>query len=207
MRDCVTSRLRLPNLSGIRIEQISDTDADLACFLSDCIPARFKLLAINYSSNNNTGIKSKFYADAFSGAAARTTKEVYFYRIDFSAEDLQTVVRAAHNAERIVFRFCCIHCAPGLDFGADLSYKTKFLNFQFWGSTNWKEGTTDWKTDPSKFSLIVDAIGSSGLKASLEKLSIAYNQTLSVSKVQEELNAKGMSHISVIDEYNGPLTS
>ena len=130
MRDCVTSRLRLPDLNGIRVEHISDADADLASFLNDCTPARLKLLAVNWDSNSATGIKSKFYVDAFSGAAARTTKEVYFKCIDFSAEDLQTVVRAARNAERIVFYFCCVHCSPGLDFGADLSYNTKFLSFQ-----------------------------------------------------------------------------
>ena len=129
MRDCVTSRLRLPDLNGIRVDCISDADADLASFLGDCTPARFKLLAVNYGANSATGIKSKFYVDAFSGAAASTTKEVYFCCIDFSAEDLQTVVRAARNAERIVLNWCCVHCSPDLDFGADLSYNTKFLSF------------------------------------------------------------------------------
>ena len=203
----MTSKLRLPNLNGIRIEQISDEDADLASFLRDCTPTRLKLLAVNYIRNGTTGIKSKFYVDAFSEAAARTTKEVFFQCIDFSAEDLQTVVRAAHNAERIVFWFCDIHCTSGLDFWADLSYNTKFLSFQFWGSTTYKERTTDWKADPSKFSLIVDAIGSSGLRTSLKKLSIAFNETLIVSKVKEELSTKGMSHISVVEENPGPLTS
>ena len=46
----------------------------------------------------------------------KSTKEVYFNCIDFSAQDLQTVVKAARNAERIVFDFCCINCSSGLDF-------------------------------------------------------------------------------------------
>ena len=206
MRDCVASRLRLPDIKGIRIDHISDADADLASFLSKCTPARLELLAVNYYVNSPTGIKSKFYVDAFSEAAARTTKEVFFNCIDFSAEDLQNVVRAARNAERIMFNNCCIHCSSGLDFGADLSYNTKFLSFQHWGSTSHKEMTTDWKADPSKFSLIVDAIGGCGLKASLEKINIKWNQTLTASKVQEELNAKGMSHISVVEEFSFPLS-
>ena len=206
MRDCVTSRLRLPDLNGIQIQYISDADAELASFLSDCTPARLKLLVVNRFVNSNIGIKSNFYVDAFSEAAARTTKEVFFTCIDFSAEDLQTVIRTARNAERIVFNWCCIHCSLGLDFGADLSYKTKFLSFQQWGTTFHKERMTDWKADPSKFSLIVDAINSSGLKSSLQKLSIAWNQTLSKSKVQEELNVKGISHISVVEEYVNPFS-
>ena len=202
----MSTKLRLPDLSGIQVDYISDADEGLANFLELCTPAHIKLLTINYSPNSSIWINSKYYINAFSEAAARTTKEVYFSCIDFSAEDLQTVVRAAHNAERIVFWFCCIHCSPGLDFGTDLNYKTKFLSFQQWGSKYFDNRTTDWKEDPSSFSLIVGAIDSSGLRASLQKLSIAYNETLSASKVQEELNSKGMSHISVVQEWVEPLS-
>ena len=207
MRDCVTSRLRLPDLNGVRVNYILEADTVLARFLSDCTPAHIQLLVFNRFTNSHTGIKSKFYVNAFSDAVARTTKKVYFSYIDFNAEDLQTVIRAAHKTERIVFQWCSIHCSSCLDFGADLSYKTKLLSFQSWGNTYYKERTTDWKADPSKFSLIVDAIGSSGLKASLEKLNISFNPTLSASKVQEELNEKGMSQISVVEEWTAPLSS
>ena len=207
IRDCVTSKLRLPDLKGIRIERISDSDTDLARFLSDCIPTSLYLLAVNCWAKNYIKIKSKFYIDSFSEAARRTTKEVYFQCIDFSAEDLQTVVRAAHNAERIVFRQCCINSSSRFDFGADLSYNTKFLSFQWWGNTSCEEKAMDWDAEPLGFSLILDAIGSSGLRASLQKLSFAFNETLSVPKVQEELNAKGMSHIFVVQESPFPLSS
>ena len=200
MKDWVTSKLRLPNLNGIRIDCISDADADLANFLSYWITIRLQKLEINLSPKSWIGIKSKFYVDAFSEAARRTTGRVYFRCIDFSAEDFQTVVRAAHNAEEIVFSCCCIHCSSDLDFGGSIKYYTKVLSFDNWGSTYSKERTTDWKADPSTFSFIVDAIGSSGLKDSLTKLNIRGNMTLSVSKVQEEIDAKGMSHISVVEE-------
>ena len=133
----MASRLRLPDINGIQVDNISDADTDFASFFSNCTPARLQLLWVNYFANSNIGIKSRFYINAFSEAAARTEKEVYFYCIDFSAEDLQTVVRAAHNAERIVFFFCCIHCSSDLDFGNDLSYKTKFLSFQNWGDKSY----------------------------------------------------------------------
>ena len=199
----MASRLRLPNVKGIRIDYISE--ADLTSFLSDCTPARLNLLSVNYFAHSYTGIKSKFYVDAFSEAARRTTKVIYFNCIDFSAEDLQTVIKAACNTEKIVFNFCCIHCSSGLEFGANLSYKTKFLSFEFWGSNDYEERTTDWKTDPLTFSLIVDAIGSSGLRTSLEKLSIYDSPTLSASEIQKELNAKGMPHISVVEQYSNQL--
>ena len=207
MRDFMNSKLNLPNLKGIRIERIWDRDKGLVRFLSNCTPDRLGLLSINYYANGFTGIKSKFYISVFSKAVARISKEVFLFCINFSVEDLQIIVRAAHNAERIVFCFCCIHCSLDLDFGADLSYNTKFLSFQGWGSAGWDEGATDWKVEPSSFSLIVDAIGNSGLRTSLQKLNIVYNHSLSIFKVQEELNSKGMSHISVIEEWSSPLSS
>ena len=198
------SKIKLPDLQGIEINYISNADADLVSFLSLWMPARLQKLKVNYVESCRTGIKSKFYVKAFAEAAARTTEEVFFKCINFRTKDLQTVVRAAHNAERIVFDFCNIHCSSGLDFGADLTYKTKLLSFQGWGETDCKERTTDWIKDPYSFSQIVDAIGDSGLKASLQEINIKYNETLSASKVQAKLNAKGMSHISVID--NSPVS-
>ena len=130
MKDCVSSKISLPDLRGIQIDHISDADADLANFLSNCTFACFQMLEVNRNANDFTGIKSKFYVDAFSEAATRIAKIVYFNCIDFSSKDLQTVVRAASNAEQIVFNLCSIHCSSGLDFGADLSYNTKFLSFQ-----------------------------------------------------------------------------
>ena len=55
--------------------------------------------------------------------------------------------------------------------------------------------------DPPSFSFIVDAIGNSGLRVSLQKLSIAENPTLTASEIQAELDEKGMSHISVVEEF------
>ena len=207
MRDCISSKLKLPDLNKVQIDYISDADVDLASFLTDCTPANLHLLAVNCWAYSDFGIKSKFYVDSFSKTVRRTTNEIYLSGIDFSAEDLQTVIRAVRNVERILLHYCCIHCSSGLDFGADLSYNTKFLSFQGWGSKYVKARTTDWKTDPSKFSLIVDAISSSGLRASLERLNIYSNQTLSASKVQKELNEKGMPHISVVEEHSYPLSS
>ena len=62
--------------------------------------------------------------------------------------------------------------------------------------------TTDWKTDPSCFSNIVDAIKNSGLRHSLTKLDISDNQTLNEGVVRKLLNANGMTNISVI--YSEP---
>ena len=202
MRDCVASKLKLPDLYLIEIDDMLDADADLAIFLNECTPARIDDFFVNNYSKIFTGIKSKFYINAFSETAVRTVKTIFFRYIDFSAEDLQTIVRAAHNAEEIKFNCCCIHCSSDLDFGADLKYNTNFLSFQGWGDINKEERMTDWKTDPSSFSLIVDAICGSGLRVSLQSLDISYNETLSASKVHAKFVAKGMPNIYIVQENN-----
>ena len=53
----------------------------------------------------------------------------------------------------------------------------------------------------------MDAIKNSGLKDSLQKVSIGLNQTLSKEKVQELFNNKGMSQITVTEEVQNPLSS
>ena len=190
----------MPDIKELRIDFISDSDAELESFLKDCCPTQLSMLAVNWMANKNEEINSKFYVDSFSVAAAAVIKEACFQYINFSAEDLQTVVKAAHNAEHIVFCDCSIHCTSTLDFGADLSYNTKFISFQGWGSMRNQERTTDWKTDPNSFKNIVDAISRSGLRTSLKKISIKFNQTLSLYKVQALFEAKGMHHIRVVND-------
>ena len=200
LKDIETSNLKLPDIKRIIINNVSDSDANLSRFLSNCTPNQLKFLCINYLSTADTQIKSKIDINSLSKAVGAVTKEVYIRLYEFSAADLQQFIRAACNVERIIIQRCSVHCSSALDFGTKLKYNTNFLSFQYWGDTSYKE-LTDWISDPSCFSHIVDAIGSSGLRDSLTKLSIAYNQTLDKAKVQELLNAKGMAHIKVVEEY------
>ena len=204
LKDIESSNLKLPDIKRIIFDYVSDSDANLSRFLTNCTPNQFKFLCVNSSSTASTLIKSKIDINSLSKAVSAVTKEVYIRLYEFSAADLQQFVRAACNAERIIFQRCSVHCSSALDFGATLKYNTKFLSFQHWGDTSYKELTTDWMSDPTCFSHIVDAIGSSGLRDSLTKFSIKYNETLNKAKVQELLNAKGMAHISVVLEYPGP---
>ena len=196
----------MPDLKGIQIERISDNDKCLNRFLQECTPSSISLLSINWYRNNEIAIKSSYYINSLWKVAATTANEIFFYCIDFSAEDLQTVIKAARNTERIVFSFCCIHCSSCLDFGVDQSYNTKFLSFQHWGRTDYKERTTDWINNPSCFENIVNAICSSGMKASLQKVSIYRNNTLNKSNLQELFNAKGIFHISIVEEGSNPIS-
>ena len=204
LNDIKTSDLKLPDIKRIKIDYVSDSDDDLSYFLSNCTPNQLKYLCINFSTSASTLIKSKIDINSLSKAVTAVTKEIYIRLYEFSAADLQQFIRAACNAERIIIQRCSVHCSSALDFGPKLKYNTNFLSFQLWGRTGYTELTTDWKTDPSCFSHIADAIGSSGLRHNLTKLDIAYNPTLDKAKVQNMLNVKGMAHISVVGEGPSP---
>ena len=130
MVNFIRNKFRLPNLRGIEIDSLREEDKVIVKFFKHCTPARLSLLSINCMTNNPVSIKSKFYIEAFSEAAARTIKQIYFNCFSFNDKELQTIVKASRNVERIVFNCCCIYCNSDLDFGEDLSYKTKFFSFQ-----------------------------------------------------------------------------
>ena len=201
-----TSYLRLPDIKRVRIDYVSDSDLNISNFLANCTPNQLKFLCINFTSTIITLINSKLDIKSFSKAVGAVTKEVYIRLYEFSEADLQQFIKAACNSERIVLQRCSVHCSSALDFGSNLKYNTNFLSFQLWGDTDYKELTTDWISDPSCFSHIVNAIGSSGLRDSLTKLNIRYNSTLDKAEVQEQLNEKDMAHILVVEERQDPST-
>ena len=131
LKDIETSNLRLPKIKRIRIDDVSDSDADLSNFLTNCTPNQLKFFCINYYSAAATPIKSKIGINSLLKAASAVTKEVYIRLYEFSAADLQLFFRAACNTERIVIQRCSVHCSSALDFGSKLNYNTNFLNFQF----------------------------------------------------------------------------
>ena len=203
LEDLAASKIRLPNLMGIRIGYISDADINTRNFLKDCIPVKLQMLWINYGSIL-PGIKSTFYLNSIMTAAGATTKEIYLGPTVISEDDLQSIVKAASHVERLIFSHCSIHCSSTLNFGSVLKYNIKILSFQSWGRTN-SEITTDWKKNESWFENIVNAIAGCGLKTSLKKLNIYENPTLKTAKLQNLFIVKGISRISIIEEKLEPL--
>ena len=195
------AKLRLPNLRAVHIQNVSDADADLVCFLDDCTPAQLKLLRINLGSYSSTATKAKFYMKTLPKLVSATTEEVFLYFLEFSEAELGQIVRASCSAETLIFEGCDIHCSTALDFGSALKYKTKALSFQSWGNTSNSNRKAYWKSSPACFDNIIEAIANCGLRDSLQTISIYENQSLSVEKVQQKLNEKGMSHVTVDEEY------
>ena len=142
-----------------------------------------------------------FYIGSISKAIMSVTIEIYLSCFKIKESELEHIVRSAFNWERLVLYFSDIHCSRKLDFSVSVKYKLKYLSFAHCGDTHYAERETDWKTNPSSFRNIVEAIAKSRLKDSLQYVDISDNQTLDKDEVQAMFNELKMPHISVVDKY------
>ena len=132
-----------------------------------------------------------------------TTVEMYLEMLEFREEELEQIVKASCNAERLMFNRCEFYCTTALDFGSAFKYKTKILSLQIWKYTSSSKRMPDIFSSPACFDKIVEAISKSGLRDSLQTINIYNNHSPSAEKLQKMLNKKGMPHITVEDKYLG----
>ena len=79
------------------------------------------------------------------------------------------------------------------------------MSFARCGNKGLKYRKSDWKTTPSCFKNIVEAISKSGLKDSLQQVDIYSNDTLKKDEVKAMFNELEMSHISVVEIGPEPI--
>ena len=192
------TKLRLPNLREVHIGDVLEGDADLVRIISNCTPSKIEILKFYISYSFWMSQKPRFYIRFLPKIVSAATKQMFLFRLEFNEVELEQIIRASHNVETLIIEECGIHCSTALDFGSALKYNTKTLSFQYWGNTDENHNKTDWKSDPDCFDNIIEAISNSGLRDSLQTISIYANQTLSVEKTQQSLNEKGMSHIKAV---------
>ena len=200
-----SSKLKLPNIRRIWIDRILERNKELNSFFQNWVLSKIDLLAVNYLPNTETGIKMDFYIDSISKAMKSVQKEIYLECFEIKESELEQIIKAASNWERLILYNSDIYCSKKLDFVVSAKYKIKFLSFSFCGYTGSLYRKTDWIATPSCFKNIVEAISKSGLRDSLQQVDIDYNDTLKKDKVQTMFNELGMSHISVVEEYPGPM--
>ena len=204
LADLCSSKLKLPNIRKISINNISDGNKELNSFFKNWVPSKLDLLSVNYTRNSPTGIKMDFYIDSISKAIQSVEQEIYLEWFEIKELELEQIIKSASNWERLILSFSNIHCSKKLDFSVSAKYKIKFLSFTYCGETgNYRK--SDWIKTPSCFKNIVEAISKSGLKDSLEEVDIYGNYTLNKDKVQAMFNELGMSHISVVGVAPAPL--
>ena len=194
--------MRLPNIKRLVIKKISESNSDLASFLSNTFPNKLDLFWMNHSYISGTTTKIDFYIDSLWEAIKGVSKEIYIEYLEVGEKDLEKIVKASCNWERLVIRYSDVLCSSALDFSTDSDYKTKSLSFYNWGHSPRK---SSWMSDSSLFENIVEGIGKSGLKQSLQTVDIE-GCKLDNSKVQEMFTKHGMTNVSVVEDGKDPMT-
>ena len=120
-----------------------------------------------------------------------------------NSSDLEQIIKASSNSERLVIKYSDVHLSSALDLTTESEYNINSLSFFNWGySSNRK---SDFISNPSLFENIVKAIGESGLKKSLRTLNIGGCQ-LDKSVIQEMLDKYELSNIDITYKRVEPLT-
>ena len=102
LTDFGSSKLRLPNIRRIKIDNISDGNKELNSFFQNWVPSKIDLLSVNYYSNTLTGIKMGFYIDSISKAMKSVSTEIYLRCFEIKESELEQIIKSASNWERLI---------------------------------------------------------------------------------------------------------
>ncbi|CAI2363106.1 unnamed protein product [Moneuplotes crassus] len=197
------SKCALGDMHKLTIDRMVNEDTDLNEFMIYSSPSSLNLFVFNHSFlGGGKAVRIKFYLKGLKKILQRVTEEVYLECLVINETDLSKIVKWSSNAERLTVRYSKISTSASLDFSSSGQSKLKYLSFFNCGYSDWCN--MRWDESPEKFEQIIVAIKNSSLKDSLTHINVR-RCNISPSKVSELLSSHGLSHISAIDEINGPL--
>ena len=131
LNDLATSKAQIPQLKRIAISYLNGSNSSLKLFLSNWVPRNLTFLSINHPPidwNNTT--KMSFYSSSLATCLKKVTKEIFLQLFDMNESDLETVVRASCNSERLVLYACDLKWSRPMHFKCSSTYKitAKILN-------------------------------------------------------------------------------
>ena len=129
--DLATSKALIPHLKRIKISHLKRSYSNLNLFLSNWVPQNLTYLSINYPYNDwNKPTKMSFYLSSLTTSLKKVTKEIFLNVFSMNESDLESVVKASCNSERLVLRWCDLKWSRPMDFKCSSTYKitTKMFN-------------------------------------------------------------------------------
>ena len=129
--DLATSKALIPQLKRIWISYLNGSDSNLNLFLSNWVPQNLTYLSINFLSIDfNKPTKMNFYLNSLATCLKKVTKEIFLNVFEMDESDLETVVKASCNSERLVLYACDLKWSRPMDFKCSSTYKitTKIFN-------------------------------------------------------------------------------
>ena len=130
--DCLaTSKALIPQLKRIKISHLNGSDSNLNLFLSNWVPQNLTYLSINCPSiYSSKPTKASFYLSSLKTCLKKVTKEIFLQKFEMDESDLESVVKASCNSERLVLYYCDLKWSRPMDFKCSSTYKitTKIFN-------------------------------------------------------------------------------
>ena len=122
--DLAKSKVLIPQLKRIEITHLNGSDSNINLFLSNWIPQNLPYLSINYYSiKNNKPTKMSFYLNSLTTCLKKVTKEIFLNLFEMDESDLEEVVKASCNSERLVLFACDLKWSRPMDFKCSSTYK------------------------------------------------------------------------------------
>ena len=122
--DLATSKALIPHLKRIKISHLKRSYSNLNLFLSNWVPQNLTYLSINYPYNDwNKPTKMSFYLNSLTTSLKKVTKEIFLNVFSMNESDLESVVKASCNSERLVLRWCDLKWSRPMDFKCSPTYK------------------------------------------------------------------------------------
>ena len=122
--DLATSKALIPQLKRIEISCLNGSDSKLNLFLSNWVLLNLTYLNINYPYIDWTKpTNMSFYSHSLATSLKKVTKEVFLRLFEMDESDLETVVRASCNWERLVLCECDLKWSRPMNFKCSSTYK------------------------------------------------------------------------------------
>ena len=136
--DLVKSKAQIPQLKRIAISHLNGSDSNLNLFLSNWVPQNLTYLWINcpYIDSSKT-TKMSFYLSSLTTSLKKVTKEIFLELFEMEESDLETVVKASCNSERLVLYWCDLKWSRPMDFKCSSTYKIICMFSYIENKTNW----------------------------------------------------------------------
>ena len=122
--DLATSKALIPQLKRIKISKLNDSDSNLNLFLSNWVPNNLTNFWINYPSiTGGKPTKMSFYSSSLATCLKKVTKEIFLQKFEMDESDLETVLKASCNSERLVLRWSDLKWSRSMNFKCSSTYK------------------------------------------------------------------------------------
>ena len=121
--DLATSKVLIPQLKRIWISYLNGSDSNLNLFLANWVPQNLAYLAIT-GINYANPTKMSFYLSSLTTSLKKVTKEIYLAVFEMNEFDLEYVIKASCNSERLVLFACDLKWSRPMDFKCSSTYKT-----------------------------------------------------------------------------------